>query len=331
MWGSYAGNKRKLCQAYYTENKDELCKEGVPEEIATKRQKNLDYFHAHKEKFTYKSPLLKEKVNCDTCGKELSNKYALKRHMEFHEGITVKCTICDKDISRPNFDKHLKFHQGDKSFACDICEYTFVTSCDLKRHKYTHIDNDARPHKCSDCGIKYSRPYLLKLHYTNTHTKEGQQVRKKKEERISQLLQSHNISFDRELHVNYTCFETSFKYARVDFSISRDWGHILLEVDEDQHATYEQLCETTRMSNICSALVGQGKIVFLRYNPDGFTVDGERTTRAKSTRHEKLIDTILHYTPSMDLEIVYQNYSMSNGKPSVYYETGYGLREYVHL
>ena len=64
-------------------------------------------------------------------------------------------------------------------------------------------------------------------------------MRKKKEERIAKLLKDNDIQFDREFTVPFSCFQSEGKCARIDFVITKEWGYILLEVDENQHSWYD--------------------------------------------------------------------------------------------
>jgi hypothetical protein len=170
----------------------------------------------------------------------------------------------------------------------------------------------------------------LTLH-KRIHTKEGQQRRKVKEERMAKFLESEGITFEREFSVPFSCFETEGKCARVDFVVAREWGSILLEVDENQHSWYAQKCETRRMMDIYSSLIGQGKIVFIRYNPDAFKVDGKKYKIKTLEKHSKLLQIMNEYEPDLDLEIVYLFYDMNADKANIIFDADYALRSNVSL
>ena len=67
------------------------------------------------------------------------------------------------------------------------------------------------------------------------HTKRGQQRQKKREEQVAKALVSAGITFDREATVNF-CSLANKKYARADFTIYREFGTVLLKIDERQHS-----------------------------------------------------------------------------------------------
>lgn len=45
------------------------------------------------------------------------------------------CDFCGKIFLRTqHFQRHIRFHKGDKPYKCKMCEYSSVQKCDLKRH-----------------------------------------------------------------------------------------------------------------------------------------------------------------------------------------------------
>ena len=66
---------------------------------------------------------------------------------------------------------------------------------------------------------------------------------------------------------------------------------VILEIDEDQHQTYEELCECVRMRNIAECIMRP--TVFIRYNPDSVKIDGETRKISYKTRMAELRRWIL--------------------------------------
>ena len=66
---------------------------------------------------------------------------------------------------------------------------------------------------------------------------------------MARALSAAGITYDREVTVNF-CGEADKRLARVDFVIYREWGSVLLEVDEHAHDSYPVSCEATRMLNV---------------------------------------------------------------------------------
>jgi hypothetical protein len=62
---------------------------------------------------------------------------------------------------------------------------------------------------------------------------------------------------------------------RPDLMVDMGTHLVILEVDENQHTAYDSSCETKRLMQI-SQDVGHRPIVFIRFNPDSYTVKGVR-------------------------------------------------------
>jgi hypothetical protein len=93
-----------------------------------------------------------------------------------------------------------------------------------------------------------------------------------------------------------------YKY-RPDFLYDATTHHVVVEVDEDQHDSYNPECERVRMISILEA-VGT-RCIFIRYNPDAFHIDGKKVDMSEEKRHELLLKTVREcMKPSFDSETV---------------------------
>ena len=91
----------------------------------------------------------------------------------------------------------------------------------------------------------------------------------------------------------------------------------LLENDEIAHRDRILSCELNRMMNAISAIRLQGikePIVFIRFNPDGFKIDGITKKTYKKWRFNKLKKILDTYKPSNDFEILYMYYDTIGDK-----------------
>ena len=75
---------------------------------------------------------------------------------------------------------------------------------------------------------------------------------------------------------------------RPDFLWDCGGWYVVLEVDEDQHDSRQDSCETIRMKNISQSLGGP-KVWFLRYNPDVYRTNGRKYNPRQKTRHKTLL------------------------------------------
>ena len=131
----------------------------------------------------------------------------------------------------------------------------------------------------------------------SAHAADRKALTKKKELIIHQFLRENCIPFDYQVHVPFAgCgigAETTCAY--IDFVIYAPWGVICLEVDEFQHKSYDPKCDPRRELDIYgSALLGSNgmKMVFVRYNPDPFTVGGVTMRVSSKDRQSKLLELL---------------------------------------
>ena len=72
----------------------------------------------------------KEKVICETCGKNFSKKSHLNRHIK-----NFKCTICDNQFQKLyNLNKHIKNLHEETNLKCNNCSYATNDLFNMERH-----------------------------------------------------------------------------------------------------------------------------------------------------------------------------------------------------
>ena len=140
---------------------------------------------------------------------------------------------------------------------------------------------------------------------------ERSKLRRKKEEIVKKF-------FDVNIRLKYIYDKSSpdikmctGKYIRPDFVFSLSDKTIVVEVDENQHESYAEECESMRMINVCTSFGGM-PVVFIRYNPDTFRIDGKIRRVDGGIRLKKLKKTVEEYiAKSLDklLTVEYLFYS----------------------
>ena len=264
---------------------------------------------------------------CDieNCTKQFKTKYELNQHKMRIHNIDIKWHVCDIEGCNRQFKtiSDLKTHQmrihniNIKWHVCDIenCNKKFKTTGELKSHKMFNHDIKTVWYNCNvnNCPYKTKVKYCLKRHFNSIHTEEGKRRQKKQEQRIEKLFNLNNISYDRETRINFNCFNGTCAY--IDFVLYKETHIIVLEIDEFQHkySNYTINCDIRRMNDIYSAIRCEGKtipILFIRYNPHSFLMDGKTKKIYKKERETKLLKFINEYIPKNLLEIQYMYYDI---------------------
>jgi hypothetical protein len=184
-------------------------------------------------------------------------------------------------------------------------------------HERKH--NNIRPHACTadHCEARFVHAGGLKAHFERSHTEQAHQRRKKREERLYKFLTSAGYSPDRETIVPF-CGQGSRKLARIDFIIYKTDRVVAVECDEREHDREPVLCDVTRMLDVAAQhrLTSDLPLHFVRFNPDGYVVDGRAQKPQMAERHRELLLAIEE--PSTNpLAITYICYSSTAGVADV--------------
>ena len=136
-------------------------------------------------------------------------------------------------------------------------------------------------------------------------------------------------SVEREVTVAFNCFATDGKFARLDgvLHFPERGLTVLLEVDEDQHVHYMVACDARRMMDVTTALMCSATatphVLWVRFNPDTFMVDGVKQRIKTADRLQALHDFIANYQPVQPVAIAYMFYDMLDGEPAVFADADY--------
>jgi hypothetical protein len=284
------------------------------------------------------------------CGASFSQSGGLAGHKRIHTG--EKPFRCDHPGCEASFAasgdlaKHKRAHTGEKPFRCDHpgCGASFSQNGNLTAHKRIHTGET--PFQCDDPSCKamrvaFARAKQLTRHRDALHTKEGRQRRKRQEEAMKNALVFAGYAesftrgrtpgpkeFIREAYFDHRCAlardfaagEKKFGYC--DFVVCCPSGRLVfLEVDESQHEAYSQLCETTRMFNICASIALSGEemnVFWLRLHPDRpFWWKRAKRNPPAADRRREVVGFLDRLQPSPEdkpMEIGYAFYDCKDGK-----------------
>ena len=121
------------------------------------------------------------------------------------------------------------------------------------------------------------------------YCKPNSTIRQKTDEMIVvNYLKENAVDFIHNKSVGYVCGN-----YRPDVKIDAGTHVVIIEIDEDQHKQYDEICENTRMLNIHQA-IGL-RCVFLRYNPNVFRVNNKVKIVQKQKRLKILLENIKKY------------------------------------
>ena len=166
--------------------------------------------------------------------------------------------------------------------------------------------------RCSDCGL---------LNVLDVATQKCascqpglfQNLRLAKQKKIERLFNSQRLKYESTDRVvdGGACGK-----ERPDFLFATATHFVIVEVDEYQHRSSDNVCEVRRMFNLAQGL-GMSTI-FIRYNPDNFTdstdVPGDIT---EAKRHKLLLKMLIqHLQPRTEVSeewSVYATYLFYNG------------------
>jgi len=254
--------------------------------------------------------------SCDKCGHKTKTNSTLKSHMWHSHDINtgnfrwLKCEHCQFQCkAKGNLVQHIwrRHNKGKgKLFKCEECGYIFKSKSHLKRH--LSLCHDEGPHSCEIC---IGNVFNLINYHDKTTDKKLKICRKcynkatgcstRKEEQMVKYLEKDDkikpyIILKDKILKGHACNTR----RRPDMYISSTNDlHIIIECDENQHKGYIYDCETGRMDELLDEMQ-QGRVIFIRWNPDYCKLNGKRFSKKREERLKLLKELILHVVQKKD-------------------------------
>jgi hypothetical protein len=184
--------------------------------------------------------------------------------------------------------------------------------------------------RCMNCHLFSVQKQGLRCSYCRPESATAKWA-KKEEQKVTQLLQDAGLVFQAEVHIHYRCIDSDAKrFARLDFVLELPHKRVILEVDERQHkdVTYEVSCDLSRMCFVMSAIACDQNVrptVWIRFNPNGFTVDGVGQRVSRKRKNDRLLaliqDTVVF--EGTRLIYMYYDYDTQKGLPTICQDPAY--------
>ena len=287
---------------------------------------------------------------CDVCGNAFARSEHLVMHKRTHTG--EKPYVCDVEGCNKAFTtsaehvQHKRIHTGERPYVCDVngCGKAFAQLGTLVIHKRTHTGE--RPYVCDvdGCGRAFAQRSNLATHVKTWHNDTYVARRKIQEQRVCDALVSLGMAewfhpeamppmgqFKREKRIDFSCVSADDTWCRIDFVVAVEGGYIFLEVDEHQHRFgygAALSCDMKRMAKVMASLVVEAgdrvpRIVWLRYNPHEWRVDGQPRRVPKAERETWLAAFVRSTVCAEPLSIAYAYYDTTAGSPEVLQNSEY--------
>uniref|UniRef100_A0A182KA94 C2H2-type domain-containing protein n=1 Tax=Anopheles christyi TaxID=43041 RepID=A0A182KA94_9DIPT len=108
------------------------------------------------------------------CNKQLFHRYTLLDHIAVHRG-TIRCEVCDRTYKTKRYlALHMAKSHGteeDRPFKCNKCGLAYPKQYLLRSHQLMHVQAE-----CHICKKVLSSNYALKVHITQMHSDDGNQI-----------------------------------------------------------------------------------------------------------------------------------------------------------
>jgi hypothetical protein len=294
----------------------------------------IGHLEPHKRTHTGEKPY---KCDWPGCNGVFSESGTLKTHKRTHTGEkNYKCdwSGCNDAFSESGHLKtHKRTHTDEKPYECPVCGTCFSQRGNLSRHLKRHEEQSTYAHACGmvdsgtqhwnsyedglQCTNRCQTPQKLDWHIQRNHTEEGIAKKFESERKMATLFNKHKIAYEHDWanlvkHADCKALKRYFtgKSSRPDFRliILGVLLRAIVLVGNDEFAHRRYACDFDRTLKITSALEAVTEfaglpVIYIRFNPHFYTVDGVFFDPDLPTRHQALLD-VLAQLESGDIQLV---------------------------
>ena len=180
----------------------------------------------------------------------------------------------------------------------------YKNKCYCYEHRPT--DDTVNNRLCKICDMEFNSKYMCKECNQNRHPKEFHVINHIKKYISKPFIMDRRTS---------TCSN-----KRPDLYFNCNGHNVIVEIDENQHKSYSEVCECARLNDIFISL-DHKSLTVIRFNPDKVKHKNKIVTFSKEERFKLLIKTIEcelnRPTEGLKVNLIqlYYNDSLSNYMP----------------
>ncbi|XP_064639829.1 uncharacterized protein LOC135495296 [Lineus longissimus] len=207
---------------------------------------------------------------CELCPTTCGRKTDLKIHIQkLHTSDRpLCCKKCHKSFpDRYTFKLHMKTHDGEKCFKCELCPYAALCERHLQSHVLTHTGE--KPFECDQCDQSFRQKQLLKRHKNLYHTPDyTAPVPREKSHECSECDKAFAHKGNLLRHMAMHDPESPMYQPITQFRKKREPGEVREDDDDDEEEEEEEM-EGDGLEVEVGDGTNQGKTVMIEVTQEG--------------------------------------------------------------